>query len=473
MSDVKNPKVRFAPSPTGQLHLGSARTALFNYLYAKHHDGTFYLRIEDTDKARSKQEYVEQICSSLEWLGIKWDGEPLFQSTRLNEYHDVVLTLLENNSAYRCFCSKDALETARVGGSYQYPGTCRNLSEEDIKLHMNSGEGFVVRLRVPEGETHFDDMIYGGVHVKHEEIDDFIIARSDGQPTYNLVVVVDDHEMEITHIIRGEDHISNTPKQILIYTAMGYAVPKFAHLPMILGQDKKRLSKRHGAAPGVQEFKNEGYLPDALLNYLALLGWNPGSDEEIFTLDELIALFEMSHIHKKGAVYDEQKLSWISGQHMVRLGTAKILEGIHAINGDWGQGFETNYLYAILEQLKERSKSLRDFIDQSSYFFTDPQSYDEKSSRKNWKNEATSQIINVYKKRLESIEQWDANVIESTLRMTAEQNDISAGKLIHPTRLALSGVSNGPSLFTLMAILGKDVCIRRLNKALEIFPLQS
>ncbi|HJL63747.1 MAG TPA: glutamate--tRNA ligase family protein, partial [Candidatus Marinimicrobia bacterium] len=264
----------------------------------------------------------------------------------------------------------------------------------------------------------------------------------------------------------------NTPKQILIYTAMGYAVPKFAHLPMILGQDKKRLSKRHGA-PGVQEFKNEGYLPDALLNYLALLGWNPGSDEEIFTLDELIALFQMSHVHKKGAVYDEQKLSWISGQHMVRLGTAKILEGIHAINADWGQGFETNYLYAILEQLKQRSKSLRDFIDQSSYFFTDPQSYDEKSSRKNWKNEATSQIINVYKKRLESIEQWDANVIESTLRMTAEQNDISAGKLIHPTRLALSGVSNGPSLFTLMAILGKDVCIRRLNKALEIFPLQS
>ncbi len=472
MSGIKNPKVRFAPSPTGQLHLGSARTALFNFLYAKHHGGTFYLRIEDTDKARSKQEFVEQICSSLEWLGLKWVGEPLFQSTRLSEYHDVVQTLLENNTAYRCFCSKDALEAARVEGSYQYPGTCRDLSEEDIMMHMNSGKGFVVRLRVPEGETHFDDMIYGTVHVKHYEIDDFIIARSNGNPTYNLVVVVDDHEMEITHVIRGEDHISNTPKQILIYNAMGFTVPEFAHLPMILGPDKKRLSKRHGA-PGVQQFKDDGYLPDALLNYLVLLGWNPGSNDEIFTLDELIASFEMSHVHKKGAVYDEQKLSWISGQHMSRLGTANILEGIHAINGDWGEGFETQYLYEVLEQLKLRSKSLRDFIDQSSYFFSDPISYDEKSARKNWKDDTTSQIINDYKKRLEVLEQWDAEVIETSLRKIAEENDLSAGKLIHPTRLALSGISSGPSLFTLMAILGREVCIRRLTKALDIFPIES
>jgi len=315
-------------------------------------------------------------------------------------------------------------------------------------------------------------MIYGTVHVKHEEIDDFIIARSDGQPTYNLVVVVDDHEMEITHVIRGEDHISNTPKQILIYNAMGFTVPEFAHLPMILGPDKKRLSKRHGAL-GVQQFKDDGYLPDALLNYLALLGWNPGSDDEIFTLDELIASFEMSHVHKKGAVYDEQKLSWISGQHMSRLGTAKILEGIHAINGDWGEGFETQYLYEVLEQLKLRSKSLRDFIDQSSYFFSDPISYDEKSARKNWKDDATSQIMNDYKKRIDSLELWDADVIEASLRKIAEENNLSAGKLIHPTRLALSGISSGPSLFTLMSILGKEVCIRRLTKALDIFPLES
>jgi len=285
-------------------------------------------------------------------------------------------------------------------------------------------------------------------------------------------VVVDDHEMEITHVIRGEDHISNTPKQILIYNALGHSVPEFAHLPMILGPDKKRLSKRHGA-PGVQQFKNDGYLPDALLNYLALLGWNPGSDDEIFTLNELIASFEMSHVHKKGAVYDEQKLTWISGQHMSRLGTANILGGIHAINKDWGDGFDTQYIYSVLDLLKQRSKSLRDFIDQSSYFFSDPNSYDEKSSKKNWKDETTSQIMNDYKKRLEALEQWDADVIETSLRKIAEENDLSAGKLIHPTRLALSGVPSGPSLFTFMSILGKDVCIRRLNKALDIFPLES
>ena len=472
MSDLKMPNVRFAPSPTGKLHLGSARTALFNYLFAKHHNGKFYLRIEDTDKERSKQEHVEQICSSLEWLGLGWDGEPLFQSTRLDKYQSVVQTLLANNSAYRCFCSKNVLEADRAGGSYQYSGTCRNLSEDDVKQHMNSGEGFVVRLRIPEGETAFDDLIYGSVHVNHEEIDDFIIARSDGHPTYNLTAVVDDHDMDITHVIRGEDHISNTPKQILIYNALGYTLPRFAHLPMILGPDKKRLSKRHGAS-GVQQFKDDGYLPDALLNYLVLLGWNSGSEQEIFTLDEIIALFDMSQVHKKGAVYDEQKLSWISGQHMIRLGTAKILEGIHEIDETWGKGFEIHYLYAVLEQLKQRSKSLRDFIEQSAYYFSDPESYNEKSAHKHWKDEATNQFIKDYKNCLEAVEQWDTEEVEASLRKTAEENDISAGKLIHPTRLALSGLPSGPSLFALMALLGKDVSIRRLNKALEIFPLKS
>ena len=469
MSGVKNPKVRFAPSPTGQLHLGSARTALFNYLFAKHTNGQFYMRIEDTDIERSKQKYVDQICASMRWLGLDWDGEPLFQSTRLDVYHSVIKTLLETDSAYRCFCSKDILEEARNEGLFQYSGTCRNLSEDDIKKHLNSGEGFVVRLQVPEGNTKFDDMIYGSVHVDHQEIDDFIIARSDGNPTYNLVVVVDDHEMEISHVIRGEDHISNTPKQILIYNAMGFAIPKFAHLPMILGPDKKRLSKRHGA-PGIQQFKDDGYLPDALLNYLALLGWNPGSENEIFTLDELIKSFELDQVHKKGAVYDEVKLSWISGQHMMRMGTANILEGIHEINSEWGKGYESRYLYSVLDQLKQRSKSLREFIDQSSYYFSDPESFDEKSSRKNWKDDNTNTSVNTFKNYLENIENWNSEEIESALRHIAEENEISAGKLIHPTRLALSGVPSGPSLFAMMELLGKDVCIRRLNKALETFP---
>mgnify|MGYP000268232167 CR=1 FL=1 len=469
MSDVKNPKVRFAPSPTGQLHLGSARTALFNYLYAKHHDGTFYLRIEDTDKARSKQEYVEQICSSLEWLGIKWDGEPLFQSTRLNEYHDVVLTLLENNSAYRCFCSKDALETARVGGSYQYPGTCRNLSEEDIKLHMNSGEGFVVRLRVPEGETHFDDMIYGGVHVKHEEIDDFIIARSDGQPTYKLVVVVDDHEMEITHIIRGEDHISNTPKQILIYTAMGYAVPKFAHLPMILGPDKKRLSKRHGA-PGVQKFKNDGYFSGSLLNYLALLGWNPGTEEEIFSINELADAFDFKQVQKKGAVWDEKKLHWLSGQYVMATSTDDLLNAIRDNEPDWGKGSEISLLISIVELLKVRAKSLIEFVNQSEYFFNDPVAYDEKGLKKAWKDGSVNTLISNFVESLMTLPAWRKEELESTFRSYVSEKELGLGKIIMPIRLAVCGTLNGPSIFDIMELVGKETCIRRLGTALERLP---
>ena len=452
MSDVKIPKVRFAPSPTGQLHFGSARTALFNYLFAKHHNGQFYLRIEDTDKERSKQEHVEQICSSLQWLGLDWDGEPFFQSTRLENYQVEIQSLLKNNSVYRCFCSKDVLEAARTSGLFQYSGTCRNLSEEDIKLHLNSGESYVVRLRIPDGETAFDDLIYGFVSVNHEEIDDFIIARSDGHPTYNLTAVVDDHEMEITHVIRGEDHISNTPKQILIYNALGYETPHFAHLPMILGPDKKRLSKRHGA-PGVQQFKVEGFLPDALLNYLSLLGWNPGTEHEIFTLDEIIASFNMDHVHKKGAVYDYQKLSWISGQHMMRLGTAKIFEGIHELDAEWGKGFETHYLYAVLEHLKQRAKSLREFIDQSAYYFRDPESYDEKASRKNWRDESINQYIKSFVKELQNMNDWNGERVEDILRNITEQENISPGKLIHPVRLSLSGISGGPSLFAMMELV--------------------
>ena len=287
MTDMISSKVRFAPSPTGELHIGGARTALFNYLFAKHHNGKFFLRVEDTDRERSKDEFTDQICESLNWLGLHWDGEILFQSNRIKEYQSAIQTLLSGGNAYRCFCSKDLLEKSRAEGVYQYPRTCRNLNENEIRKHLNSGENYVIRIKIPEGQTSYNDIIYGHVTVNNSEIDDFIIARSDGSPTYNLVVVVDDHSMGITHVIRGEDHISNTSKQIQIYKALGFDIPVFAHLPMILGPDKKRLSKRHGA-PGVQQFKNDGYLPDALLNYLVLLGWNPDSEQEIFILDEMM-----------------------------------------------------------------------------------------------------------------------------------------------------------------------------------------
>lgn len=472
MSDTKKLKVRFAPSPSGELHLGGARTALFNFLFAKHHGGQFYLRIEDTDKVRSKKEYVDQICDAMQWMGLHWDGELMFQSARSAAYHDAIQQLLEHNLAYRCFCSKDVLEKARKAGVYQYSGTCRDLDDEALAKHMNSGEDFVVRLKVPDGSIDFKDLIYGSVHVENEEIDDFIIARSSGQPTYNLTAVVDDHEMGISHIIRGDDHLSNTPKQILLYKALGMPVPEFAHLPMILGQDKKRLSKRHGA-PGVQNFKDKGFLPEALLNYLALLGWNPGTEQEIFTIDEMISIFDLEQINKKGAVYDEQKMSWICGQHIMRLGTANILDGIHALDPNWGKERETHYLYSILEQLKQRSRSLYDFIDQSAYFFNDPDEYDEKSSKKNWSDDRVTDLITRYKTELESIEEWTSETVETALRKIANEQDVSAGKLIHPTRLALSGIPSGPSLFAMMELLGKDVCIHRINNALDLFPISS
>ncbi len=469
MTDMISTKVRFAPSPTGELHIGGARTALFNYLFAKHHNGKFFLRIEDTDRERSKDEFTDQICESLNWLGLHWDGEILFQSNRIKEYQSAIQTLLSGGNAYRCFCSKDLLEKSRAEGVYQYPRTCRNLNENEIRKHLNSGENYVIRIKIPEGQTSYNDIIYGHVTVNNSEIDDFIIARSDGSPTYNLVVVVDDHSMGITHVIRGEDHISNTSKQIQIYKALGFDIPVFAHLPMILGPDKKRLSKRHGA-PGVQQFKNDGYLPDALLNYLVLLGWNPDSEQEIFILDEMIAKFDLAQVNKKGAVYDEKKLYWISGQHMQRLGNKNILDGILAINQSWGNGFNIQYQYTVIELLKVRAKSILEFIDQSVYFFNDPEEYDSKAVGKHWSNNSVNDFINTFINKMEAIENWNTEQIEKELRNVAEKYEIPAGRIIHPIRLALSGVPNGPSLFAMMELLGKETCIRRLNKALKLLP---
>lgn len=470
MSEIKSPRVRFAPSPTGQLHLGGVRTALFNFLFARHHQGKFYLRIEDTDRERSKEEFVVQILEALKWMGLDWDAEPVFQSERQGIYQQVVDTLLINNSAYRCFCSKSVLEQSKNEGAFKYPGTCRDLTDDQIARRLNSGVDFVVRLIIPAGTTAFNDIIFGPVTVSNSEIDDFIIARSDGSAIYNLTVVADDHEMGITHIIRGEDHLSNTPKQIQLYRALNYSIPAFAHLPMILGPDKKRLSKRHGA-PGIQEYKNDGNLPVALLNGLLLLGWNPGSEQEIFTLDEMIREFSLEKVNKKGAVYDAVKFSWICGQHIMRMGTARLLEGIHTLDQNWGKGFETSYVYTVLELLKPRSKSLQDFIAQSAYFFTDPMEYERKAADQNWSSQDITDIVKSFINALTEVNSWKHDIIESALRKTAESFQISAGKLIHPTRLAISGVSAGPSLFAIMELIGKTTCLSRLNKAIEIFPL--
>jgi glutamyl-tRNA synthetase len=471
----KKPRVRFAPSPTGQLHLGGARTALFNWLFAKKHGGKFLLRIEDTDKLRSKQEFTDQICDSIKWLGLDWDEEIVFQSSRTTIYKKAIKKLLETGKAYRCFCSKEKIaeersQAEKLGGGYFYSGTCRNLDKKGIQNNIENNIPFSVRISIPDGHTEFEDKIYGNIRVNNKEIDDFIIARTDGSPVYNLVVAIDDNDMGITHIIRGEDHISNTPKQLIIYKALNLAIPKFAHLPMILGPDKKRLSKRHGAT-GVQEYRDNGYLSDALVNYLSLLGWNPGTEQEIFSPDDLIKQFSIDRVQKKSAVFDEKKLQWMSGQHIYQKSAQELLTGIRDNDSDWRKSEDENYVCKVIDLMKERVKSLRNMQDMTSYFFEDPKEYDERAMRKKWKDNSVNELLTKFIDSLDKIESWDTENLEIVLRDLSEIENISAGKIIHPTRLALSGTGSGPSLFDMMELLGKEVCLRRLQKAITVLPL--
>ncbi len=469
------PRVRFAPSPTGQLHLGGARTALFNWLFAKKHGGKFLLRIEDTDKLRSKEEYINQICDSLKWLGLEWDEDIIFQSTHTILYKSAIGRLLEKGKAYHCFCSKEKIieerKQAEVSGNgYYYSGVCRNLDEQVVQANIKNGKSFSVRISVPEGYTEYDDKIYGRIRVNNKEIDDFIIARTDGDPVYNLVVAIDDNDMNITHIIRGEDHISNTPKQIMVYKALNYPIPEFTHLPMILGSDKKRLSKRHGAT-GVQEFRDQGYLANTLINYLAFLGWNPGTEQEIFSPDELIKQFSIDRVQKKSAVFDEKKLQWMSGQFIYKKSASEILNSIRAHNPNWRISNDENYVLKVVELMKERVKSLLDIQEMTTMFFEDPNNYDEKAIKKKWKDKTINDLIAKFEKSLDKIILWDAKQIETTLRNLAECEEISAGEIIHPTRLALTGLGSGPSLFVMMELLGKEICLRRLQKAINTLPV--
>ena len=464
-------KVRFAPSPTGELHLGGARTALFNWLYAKKCQGSFFLRIEDTDKERSSDTYTDQIIESLKWLGLDWDDPIIYQSGRIDRYKFYLNRLLEENKAYRCFCSKDDLDKSKNDEYFSYPGTCRNLSSEDIKSKLNQGISFAIRIKIDEGKTEFNDLIYGEIKVDHKELDDFIIARSDGSPTYNFTVVVDDHEMEISHVIRGDDHLSNTSKQIIIYKTLKLKTPKFAHLPMILGSDKKRLSKRHGA-PGIQNFKDNGYFPEVILNYLALLGWNPKNDEEIFSIDQLIDKFDFAQVQKKGASWDDKKLHWLSGQYILNLSSQDIFDELRLLDSSWGKGSDISHLINIIDALKPRSKSLNEFISQSKYFFTSPDSFDQDESQKAWPDNSTTAIVTLSYEYLKTFESWNSDFIEKEIKKFASENSFGAGKVIMPLRLAVFGALNGPSLFEIMHILGKNETLSRIQTALSKFPLK-
>ncbi|MEE2876681.1 MAG: glutamate--tRNA ligase [Candidatus Neomarinimicrobiota bacterium] len=468
------PRVRFAPSPTGELHLGGARTALFNYLFARQKGGQFFLRIEDTDVQRSKSEFVDQIRYSLEWLGLNWDEPIVYQSRRRDAHHDAVRRLLKDGGAYRCFCTVEELakerdEAAKSKKLYRYSSRCRNISDEELKQRLNRADPFCLRLLIPNGKTKFTDAVYGPIEVDHKEIDDFIIQRTDGTPTYNFTVVVDDLEMEINWVIRGEDHLANTPKQIIVYKALGSKPPKFSHLPMILGPNGQRLSKRHGAT-GVQEYRDMGVLPEGLLNYLALLGWSPGNDREVLGFSELIKEFSLKKVIKKGAVFDEKKLNWICGQHLSGKESRDLLASLRSLDQEWHKDENQDYLLKVIEMVKPRAKSLSELDQYSDYFFTDPTSFDEKPVRKRWKDHSVTELMNRYWLSLHDLINWDAATLEEHLRTFSESEEISAGKLIHPTRIAISGQGVGPSLFELMALIGRDRVLRRLNYAIDNLP---
>ena len=468
---MKNPRVRFAPSPTGYLHIGGARTALFNWLFAKQNNGKFLLRIEDTDLERSKTEYIDQITDALSWLNLKWDEDIVLQSNNKARHEEMVQKMLDNGTAYRCFLQKDELDQLRQNSEqkkeiFRVPQTYRDLSKNEEQKMLSDGKSFTVRLKIPEGETEFTDLVYGTIKVQNKDLDDFIIARSDGSPTYNFVVAVDDSDMNISHVVRGDDHLANTPKQILVYKALGLNEPIFAHLPMILGPDKKRLSKRH-AATNVQEYKEKGFTAQAILNYLSLLGWNPDSDKEIFTDNELIESFQFDQVQKKSAVFDEKKLLWISQQHLTEMSVRDAMNEIYKLNPDWGDGLDWNYLKEIVKLIKDRSKTITEISEMSELFFQESLEYDQELISKTFKEESVS-ITKDFKNALESCQEWNRNEIEIIFDNLMAQHDVQIGKVMKPIRVALTGIPFGPGIFDLILLLGKDMCLKRLRKLLSL-----
>ncbi|MEJ2052314.1 MAG: glutamate--tRNA ligase [Calditrichaceae bacterium] len=475
--------VRFAPSPTGHLHIGGARTAIFNWLIARKANGKFLLRIEDTDFKRSSNESIEQILSGLEWLGLDWDEPVYFQSQNVKQHVAIIDRLLKTGRAYRCFCSKEELAEKRLkaeqeSGGYRYDQSCRFLGEEEINHRLARNIPFSVRLKIEEAPVEFNDMVIGSTKIDAGIIDDFIILRSDGSPVYQLAVVVDDHNMGITMVIRGADHLSNTYKQILIYNALNWNCPQFGHVPLILGVDKKRLSKRHGAA-SVAEFKHDGILPDALFNYLCLLGWSPGDDTEIMTKTEIIEKFDYARINKSPAVFDPKKLKWFNSKYISQIPVNKLLPDIKDIcnKNHWILKEEEEDRFRLFIKLyKSRSAALNDLFDTIQVYFVNPEHYDEKGINKYFSNNTMQTLLVKLYNTLETVGEDPFKTIDSAekfIRAFADQNSVAAAKIIHPLRLSLTGKIESPGIFELLFVLGKTKTLERLKKALEFIDSKS
>lgn len=460
---------RFAPSPTGHLHIGGARTALFNYLFAKHSGGKFLLRIEDTDTERSEQQYTDAIIEGMNWLGLNYDGEITYQSKRFDHYREIVKKLLEEGKAYKCYCTAEELNVKREalkakGEKPKYDRTCLNAEEQD--------KPFTVRFKIEPGITTFNDMVKGSIETNNDEIDDFIILRSDNTPTYNFVVVVDEADMKITEVLRGDDHISNTPKQILIYKALGYDIPKFGHLPMILGSDKARLSKRHGAT-SVMAYKEMGYLPQALINYLARLGWSSG-DEEVFSKDELIEKFTVKNIGKSAGIFNPEKLLWLNQQYIIKAYPKDLIEPLEFHFDELGVGdafknTDQTKKEFIIKNLQERAKTLIELAGGAKFFFIkdDEIVFDEKAKTK-FLTEDSKETLSLVVEGLEKLEDFTHDNIHEVFEAVMAKTELKLGKLAQPVRVALTGGTVSPSIFETIEALGKDATLTRLKKAIEI-----
>jgi len=480
-------RVRFAPSPTGYLHIGGARTALFNYLYTKRNGGKFVLRIEDTDVERTIEDSAEKMMESFKWLGLNWDEGPIVggpaspyqQSQRQDLYSKYAQTLMDKGLAYRCYCTPEELEAEREQARLakkapRYSGRCRNLTQEQTREFENEGRKYAIRFVTPDqGNTVVNDLIHGEVSFQNEEIADFIIMKSDGLPTYNFACVIDDWLMGITHVLRADEHLSNTPRQMMIYRALPAPMPKFAHVPMILAPDRSKLSKRHGAQT-VEEFRDKGYLPEAIVNYIALLGWTPpDATREIMSLEDMVEVFELSRVSSTAAVYDVQKLTWMNGQYIRQLEPEELVQKLIPFIESAGLATREelaprkDWLIQAVITMQERARTLEDLAESMEFYFRPPGSYDEKGVKKHFAKPNVAGLLQKCTEVLSRMPDWSLEACEHAYTSLAQSEGIGRGKLIHPTRLALSGKTFGPGLFDIMYVLGRDETISRIGAAIQ------